>query len=168
MFKDRVFLKASFNSWTPKEVYEIGNINQNGTLTDFIHVETNYISCYLFINSSLNTASLFGVCVCVCTDVWVTLQELEYAYRFVHSSAWRHSYLCLCVFVCNTVLHRWFQIQPQVHIQIEAKRRPPLGTAIWARPRAGILWSGGCLSCCGGWRFHDSITGWLVCDWEVE
>lgn len=72
MFKDRVFLKASFNSWTPKVVYEIRNINQNGTLTDLIHVQTNYISCYLFINSSLNTASLFGVCVC--TDVWVTLQ----------------------------------------------------------------------------------------------
>ena len=47
--------------------------NQNEALTDSIHVESNHISCYLFISSSLNSASLFGVCVCVCVRACVSV-----------------------------------------------------------------------------------------------
>lgn len=67
---------------------KIGYISQKGALTVSAHVETNHISCYLFINSSLNSAPLLGVCVCVCVDVCMkeTLQKCKCAQKRMHNS----------------------------------------------------------------------------------
>lgn len=61
--------------------------------TDSVHVETNHISCYLFINSSLNSTSLFGVCVCV--SVWERHCKSESMHRNAYITV--HIGVCVCV-----------------------------------------------------------------------
>ncbi len=89
--------------------------NQDEVLADSIHVETDHISCYLFINSSLNSASLLGVCIHVC--VWKRHCRSGSMHRNAcitgHEGIrlWRLRvpiYLC----VCASALHHWFLFQP--------------------------------------------------------
>lgn len=63
-------MKAHSHLCTLHTVSKSTMIRQNGAMTNSIHVETNDISCYLFINSSLNSALLFGVWVCVFVHVF--------------------------------------------------------------------------------------------------